>query len=97
MIKKFGFHKSRECILPEQQLLEAIAKQLKFERPDEVRSVLNEARRGNKVAQYIVGIALQGTRQFAAADGWLELSADQGYEPAKLHLRSQLTRIVFRT
>ena len=71
-----------------QQLLSAVINYVALD-SDEAMRICEEARSGNKVAQYIVGVALLRESEATAAEKWLHLSANQGYEPARRLFPSQ--------
>ncbi len=64
-----------------QRLLAAVVEHVALDSFEEARPICDEAQMGNKVAQYIVGMALLKTDR-RAAEAWLEMSAQQGYVPA---------------
>jgi hypothetical protein len=76
----------KKLIIPNEVILQAITNHVGLDSPEEARSIYREATKGNKVAQFIVGISLQKARRREVAEAWLTLSAKQGFEPAKLHL-----------
>lgn len=81
---KSSLHK---LIVPHEEILKAVAQYVPLDDLEEARSVYTEAQRGNKVAEFIVGMALLKAHHKDAAEGWLGLSAEQGFEPAKQHLK----------
>ncbi len=63
----------------------AIRTYIGLESRAEASAIYAEAQSGNRVAQFIVGMALQKSGGPGAED-WLRLSADQDFEPAQNHL-----------
>lgn len=77
-----------------QQLLSAVSNYVALG-SDEAGRICEEAQSGNRVAQYIVGVALLRENCATAAEGWLHLSANQGYEPAqKLFSAQSITPVI---
>ena len=76
-----------KLIIPEDDIQRAIAAHVGLDDPQEAHSVYVEAQKGNMVAQFIVGLALQKAGRDEIAQAWLSLSAEQGFGPAKHHLR----------
>lgn len=74
-------HKSQKNINRYQETLKAIAKYLRLNCFDGARSFYEEAIAGNKVAQYIVAVALHKAGRDEAARIWFDLSAAQGFKP----------------
>jgi hypothetical protein len=77
----------RKLIIPEEEILQAITHHVSLDAIDEARSIYQEALLGNKVAEFIVGMALMKTDHKELGEAWLGLSADKGFEPAIEHLR----------
>jgi len=67
-----------------QQLLSAITDYIGLDTVEDSRQLCEEAQVGNKVAQYIVGMALAKVDELDS-ERWLRMSALQGYEPAIQH------------
>jgi hypothetical protein len=63
----------------------AVKNYMGFDTREEAEAIYEQARNGNPVAQFIVGIALQ-TSGRPGANAWLRLSAEQGFGPAQQHL-----------
>ena len=76
----------KKLITPNEVILQAISNYVSLDSLEEARSIHQEATKGNKVAQFIVGVSLQKMGRREAGDAWLNLSANQGFAPAKLHL-----------
>ena len=64
-----------------QETLKAIAEYLRLTSFDGARSFYEEAIAGNKVAQYIVAVALHKSGRDEAAKIWFDLSTAQGFIP----------------
>lgn len=77
-----------------QFLLSAVMNYVGFDSEDAIR-ICEEAQLGNKVAQYILGIALLRVDRLADSEQWLHLSAEQGYEPATRLSPAQPTTATF--
>ncbi len=74
-------------VVPEREILRAVLSHVKLDDLDEAHHIYQEAQKGNKVAQFIVGMALRKVGREDAAEIWFGLSAEQGFEPAIQHLR----------
>ena len=84
MDRNLEFYSLRNVVLSNEEIAEAIMQYSSFNR-EEGCAICREARRGNRVAQCIVGMALLKAHHSAAKD-WLQLSAEQDFEPAKRQL-----------
>lgn len=73
---------AHELLISDQEILQAISTYVALNDLEEARSVYEEAQRGNRIAQFIVGNALLTTNHVAVARAWLRLSAHQGFSPA---------------
>lgn len=78
----------RRLITSDEEILRAVFNHVGLESMEEARPIYAEARKGNKVAQFIVGIALVKAGREEAAQIWLDSSAAQGFEPAKEHKKA---------
>jgi hypothetical protein len=81
------FPRNLETNLSDEEILKAILHHVSLDDLEEARAVYDEALRGNRVAQFIVGMSLLKAKHPDAANVWLQLSAEQGFEPATHHLR----------
>jgi hypothetical protein len=66
----------------------AVKNYMAFDTRDEAVAIYDQARNGNAVAQFIVGIALQRSG-YPGANSWLRLSAQQNFGPAQDHLGAE--------
>lgn len=76
-----------KLIITDDEILRAITAHVGLDDWLEARSVYVEAQKGNMVAQFIVDLALQKAGRDEVAQAWLSLSAEQGFGPAKQHLK----------
>jgi hypothetical protein len=84
---KSGQRRLRDGIIPEEAILRAVAEYVPLDCFEEARSLYYEAQSGNKVAQFIVGMALRKQNYAEVGETWLQLSADQGFDPARQQLK----------
>jgi hypothetical protein len=76
-----------QLIIPDDDILQAISDYVPLDDVEEGRAVYAEAQCGNKVAEFIIGMALLKANRKEAARTWLGLSAEQGFGPAIQHLK----------
>ncbi|MDT8069403.1 MAG: hypothetical protein ROO76_14660 [Terriglobia bacterium] len=79
--------KLHRLITSDEEILKAVVNHVGLDSSEEAQAIYAEARRGNQVGQFIVGMALLKAGREEAATPWFDLSAAQGFEPAKQHLR----------
>lgn len=78
----------RAANTPEQnpdEAITAIKNYMAFDTREEASAIFTEAKEGNAVAQFIVGMALARSGR-KDAKAWLRLSAEQDFGPAQHHL-----------
>ena len=68
-----------------EETLTAIKSYIGLDVRDEAGAIYTEAENGDRVAQFIVGMALRRSGR-PGAKAWLRLSAEQDFEPAQNHL-----------
>lgn len=83
--KRPKFGNWRKVVLPTEDVVAAVTQHTSLDN-EEGNAICEEARRGNKVAQYIVGMALLKAEHPESARAWLQASAEQGFEPAQKYL-----------
>ena len=85
MTSRFEFRSFEKVVLPDELIVNAVTAYVCVQRA-EGRAVYDEARGGNKIAEYIVGMALLKAEYSEFGQAWLKLSADLGFEPAAQEL-----------
>ena len=78
-------HSLLKVVLPTKEIVAAVTHYGALD-DEEAGAICEEARGGNRVAQFIVGMALLSTTHRESANTWLRLSAQQGFGPARQEL-----------
>lgn len=68
------------------EIVAALTSYIGLDSRDEAAAIYAEAQKENKVAQFIVGMALQRSGRSGAED-WFRLSAERDFQPAQNHLQ----------
>ena len=79
--------KLHRLVTSDEEILKAVLNHVGLDSLEEARPIYEEARRGNKVAQFIVGMSLQKAGREEVAKTWFDLSAAQGFKPANEYLK----------
>ena len=79
--------KLHKLIASNEEILRALLNHVGLDSLEEAEPIYAEAKEGNKVARFIVGMALQKAGREEVAKIWFGLSAAQGFEPANDYLK----------